>query len=144
MLHKPLGVRTVIIFVALVVGIVAGSIGLGPVIAGTYSNQSLAPAPEYLKNENGQTYGSELYATSLDTAPDLISAVGEDGTLGYVRSEDLNEEMPKTPEEALAKQNKHKVGAVRQIPLYAVDGKTVIGVFNIDVIGIEEPLVEKK
>lgn len=135
MLLKPLGVQTITIGIALVAGIIVGTIYIGPAmastIANTYSNRSIEPAHVYPRNENGQTYGSELYATSPATAPDLILARGVDGTIGYVRSADLNEEMPKTPEEALAQQNMHKVGDVRQIPLYAVDGKTVIGKFNI-------------
>jgi len=43
---------------------------------------------------------------------------------------DLIGPLAKTPEEALAQQSKRKVGDIRKIPLYAVDGKTVIGVFN--------------
>jgi hypothetical protein len=131
MLLKPLGVRTVIIGVALVAGIAAGTLGFGPVIASTNSNKIVQQAPVYPTNENGQTYGSGLNAISLETQPDLISAEGEDGTSGYILSADMFGEMPKTPEEALAQQSKRKVGDVRKIPLYAVDGKTVVGVFNI-------------
>ncbi|MHB8986818.1 MAG: hypothetical protein ACYC38_12970, partial [Eubacteriales bacterium] len=126
---KPLGVRTVIIGVALVVGIVVGSVGFGPAIANTLTKQDLAPAPHYPTNENGQTYGSALYATSPDTEPDLIKAIGVDGTIGYVRSFDLNGPMPKTTEEALAMQRKAE--SIREIKLYDVDGKTVIGKFKI-------------
>lgn len=121
---KSLGIRMVfIISMALVVGVF--SIGLALAV----NNQSLAP--DYPKNENGQTYGSTLYATSIDTFPDLIQAVGEDGTRGYVRTLDVIGNQPKTPEEALAQQ-RNRDGKVRQIPLFDVDGKTVIGVFNIE------------
>lgn len=155
MLLKPLGIRIVIIGVALVAGIVAGTFGLGSAIASTNSNRILTPAaspnakpilrpaPVYKTNENGQTYGTDQNATSLATEPDLISALGVDGTLGYVRSVDLIEEMPKTPQEALAEQNKRKPGDVRQIPLYAVDGKTVIGIFNIVTPQVIEKSAEK-
>lgn len=128
MLLKRLGVRTVIIGIALIAGIVVGTLCFGVAIANTYSNQSLAPDPVYPRNENGQTYGSGLYATS-DTEPDLIKAYGVDGTLGYVRSVDLDGPMPKTPQEALA--NQRRAGSIHQIPLYDVDGETVIGVFNV-------------
>lgn len=117
---------TVIIGIALVTGIIVGALGNGYAIGKTTSE----PTHIFPKNESGMTYGSYLDAT-LDEAPDLISAYGVDGTLGYVLLKDLEGEKPKSPQEALEQQNKNK-GKVRQIPLYDVDGKTVIGVFNID------------
>lgn len=65
-------------------------------------NQITTKAPNYPKNENGQTYGSAADATSPKTEPDLIRAVGVDETVGYVLKKDLDGELPKTPEEALA------------------------------------------
>ncbi|MFD0679412.1 MULTISPECIES: hypothetical protein [unclassified Paenibacillus] len=93
-------------------------------------NQIPTKATNYPKNENGQTYGFAADATSYESIPDLISAVGVDGTAGYVRKKDLDGEQPKTPEEALAIQKNRPVGG-RDIPLYDVDGKTIIGVFHI-------------
>lgn len=84
----------------------------------------------YPKNKNGQTYGSAADATSYETGPDLISATGVDGTTGYLLKKDIDGEQPKTPEEALAIQNSRPPGGY-DIPLYDVDGKTVIGVFHI-------------
>lgn len=95
----------------------------------TEFSQNPALAPQYQTNENGQTYGSNLGAIMGNPQPDLIAATGVDGTNGYVRYVDLMGNMPKTPEEALAMQNNRKQGSA-QIPLYAIDGKTVIGVFN--------------
>jgi len=95
----------------------------------TEFSQNPALAPQYQTNENGQTYGSNLGAIMGNPQPDLIAATGVDGTNGYVRYVDLMGNMPKTPEEALAMQNNRKPGSA-QIPLYAIDGKTVIGVFN--------------
>lgn len=133
MWFKSLGLRTLIIGVALVIGIIVGTFGFGLAIANNQynnlSNQSHIPAPVFPRNANGQTYGSDTNVTSPDQEPDLVSAVGVGGTQGYVRSVDMYEEMPKTPQEALAHNSKLK--AVRKIPLYAVDGKTVIGVFEI-------------
>jgi len=129
MRFKPLGVRTVIIGITLVAGIIMGTLTLGPAIATNFSTQSYTPAPVFPRNENDQTYGSNAFVNSPDQEPDLVSAVGVDGTKGYVRSEDLNGEMPKTPEEAIAHNKKLK--AERKIPLYDVDGKTVIGEFKI-------------
>lgn len=59
----------------------------------------------YPKNKNGQTYGSTADAASPETEPDLISAIGVDGTAGYVLKKDLDGEQPKSPEEAIAIQN---------------------------------------
>jgi len=131
MKFKQLGVRTLIISDALIAVIIAGSVGLGHAIANNLFNQSQAPAPVYPIDESGQTYGSSADAISRETEPDLICALGVDGIYGYVRSVDLNEEMPKTPQEALDQMAKNAAIGARQIPLYAVDGKTVIGVFNI-------------
>lgn len=84
----------------------------------------------YPKNNNGQTYGSSADANSPETEPELISAVGVDGTAGYVLKKDLDGELPKSPEEAIAIQNSRSPGG-RDIPLYDVDGETVIGVFHV-------------
>ncbi len=130
MRFKPLGIRTIIIGFALIAGIVTGTLGFGPAIASNYSNQSNVPVPVFPKNENGQTYGSSALVNTPDQEPDLISAVGEGGVEGYLRAVDIHQEMPKTPEEAVARNNKHKPDDVKQIPLYAIDGKTVIGVFK--------------
>ncbi len=92
-------------------------------------NQSLAPAPQYPKNASGETYGSLLYATSPETEPDLVKAMGVDGTVGYVRITDLNGPQPKTPEEAIALSE--AVSGPYTIPLYQKDGKTVIGKYEI-------------
>jgi len=124
---KPLGIKTVIISIALAAGMVVGTFGIGHAIA--IANNSQTSASVYPKNENGQTYGSSMYATSIDTMPDLIKARGVDGTSGYIRREDFNGVQPKTPKEALELQR--TAPSIRKIPLYAVDGKTVIGTFII-------------
>lgn len=96
----------------------------------------------YPKNKNGQTYGSAADATSPETEPELIRAIGVDGTLGYVLKKDLDGELPKTPEEALAIQKSRPPGG-RDIPLYDVDGETVIGVFHIGGKGTESRELNK-
>lgn len=82
---------------------------------------------KYQINEYGETYGSAIYAEILGKEPDLIAAIGIDGTYGYVRSSDLTPPAPRTPEEAVAQNN---VGD-KLIPLYDKDGRTVIGQFRI-------------
>lgn len=85
----------------------------------------------YQINDNGETYGSGLQELISGVAPDLIKAYGSDGTLGYVRSEDLELEEINTPEEAMEYQRKRQHNSERIIPLYEVDGETVIGTFKI-------------
>lgn len=108
----------------------------------SYTNRGQGEMPQYEVNENGQTYGPGVYAVSVETEPDLISAVGIDGTEGYVYSKDLQEEMPQTPEEAVdqTKELRKSQNLTRDldgtivvdiIPLYDIDGKTVIGKFAI-------------
>lgn len=80
-------------------------------------------------------------AVSVETEPDLIAAVGIDGIESYVYSQDLQDDMPKTSEEAVARTQALKNAqslkksdeptVVKTIPLYDVDGKTVIGKFAI-------------
>jgi hypothetical protein len=82
------------------------------------------------KNKNGQTYGSNADAATSVKEPELISAIGVDGTAGYVLKKDLDGEQPKSPEEAIARQNGRPPGG-RDIPLYDVDGENVIGVFHV-------------
>ncbi|MEC0226761.1 hypothetical protein [Paenibacillus alba] len=84
----------------------------------------------YPKNKNGQTYGSATDTTSPETGPELISAIGVDGKKGYVLKTDIDGELPKSPEEAIEIQNSRSPGG-REIPLYDVDGETVIGVFHV-------------
>lgn len=123
MWFKTLVGRIVTICIGITAGLIIGIISLGPAFS------SPSGAPHYPKNLNGQTYGSNTQATSIETEPDLILAIGVDGTEGYIKSVDLNGTMPKTPEEALKLQS--KAPDFRIIPLYAVDGKTVIGKFKI-------------
>ncbi|MCR6546554.1 hypothetical protein NVS47_13710 [Dehalobacterium formicoaceticum] len=128
-MFKKIGTPLVIILSLFGVILYLTSIGFGSAIAS--ANQSQNSTPIFQKNESGQTYGTNENATSLETEPDLVLALGEDGTLGYVYSKDLYGEMPKTPEEAIAIMKKNKVGEDKKIPLYDVDGKTVIGQFKI-------------
>ncbi|MFS0728350.1 peptidase M56 BlaR1 [Paenibacillus sp. 1P07SE] len=124
------GLRLAIISFVFVVGVTIGVITLGDANANQSSN-ALNGMPNYPVNANGQTYGSAADAPSRDAEPDLIGAYGVDGTLGYVKKEDLNEELPKTPEEALAIQESKALAGEQSIPLYDVDGETVIGEFII-------------
>lgn len=130
MVKKLTASRKAMIIVAVMIGLVLGTMGVGQVIASNMNNQDMKAAPVFPTNENGQTYGSSAKCNSIETEPDLIQAIGIDGMEGYVLAKDLNGEMPKTPEEAIAMQKEFPADGIL-IPLYAVDGKTVIGEFRI-------------
>lgn len=96
-------------------------------------------------NSFGETYGPTLSfndPNDPDGEPDLVSAIGIDGTQGYVRSADLNQGVAKSPEEAV-KLMKNRSMQDRLIPLYDFEGETIIGQFiispaqgeNIEVLG---------
>ncbi|MDR1735386.1 MAG: hypothetical protein LBR85_00750 [Oscillospiraceae bacterium] len=91
-------------------------------------------------NENGQTYGPQPLDPNVEP-PELIAAVGIDGTRGYVYSKDIKDHEPFTSEEDIAayteKQHKLRKEAQKNggaflsyVPLYASDGVTVIGEFG--------------
>lgn len=93
---------------------------------------------KYPVNQSGQTYGSSLYSQLYGGEPDLISAVNQDRVTGYVLKSDLDGPMPKTREEAIAMMKKSQENGGRTIPLYAADGKTILGEYKIDPPMIEE------
>lgn len=136
---KSLLSRKIMICIALVAGIAIGWFGVGQAIADNLNSQGKEIVSSFLINENGQTFGSSLYCTSPEAEPDLVQAMGIDGTEGYVLKKDLDGEEPKTPEEALIMEKAEKALGGRTIPLYAVDGKTVIGEFKIG-IGVTEEI----
>lgn len=95
----------------------------------------------YSINKSGQTYGSASNAASTKDRPDLIAAIGTNGISGYIYNSDLMEGAPTTPAEAIAQQEAYDELAanwdgvnpivVRTIPLYDVEGKSVIGEYDI-------------
>lgn len=91
-------------------------------------NQTIYPV-----NTDGLSYGSAMLASTPSQEPDLILAVGTNGKTGYVKYEDLYKDEPKTPEEAIEKQEQmlRAGNTEKMIPLYEKDGKTVIGEFRI-------------
>jgi len=98
------------------------------------SNMDPSITKGYEINESGQTYGNGLMADELGYEPDLMEAMGVDGTSGYVYTADMRGgPMPSNPKEALTRQleNAENAGKDQTIPLYESDGKTVIGEFFI-------------
>ncbi|QTH41062.1 hypothetical protein J4772_26415 [Cohnella sp. LGH] len=82
---------------------------------------------DHINTVNSKKY--ELQAPELNS--DLIYAEGIDGTLGYVRSEDLNPDY-QSPKEAVEQELRKKPSNYKKIPLYDSDGVTVIGEFLIE------------
>lgn len=88
-------------------------------------------------NEYGQTYGSCANTGSWENAPELV-AVGQDVN-GYCRREDLFADQinfPKSPDDKAGWEKWDKLyGSGNkdgyEIPVYKVDGRTVIGTFTV-------------
>jgi len=81
----------------------------------------------YPVNDKGETYGSDMGNMMIIDEPDLILAQGENGIIGYAKKVELEGPKPKTPEEAVKLNNT----SPREVPLYDVDGETIIGKFFI-------------
>lgn len=86
--------------------------------------RSLSPfvIDEFPVNSDGLTYGSLLSADYVGEEPDLVSAVSETGTEGYVRLGDLSSPLPRTPEEAVALYGDE---SVKIIPLLDLDSNQI-------------------
>lgn len=80
-------------------------------------------------NARGQTYGSLLNSSSSTTDPDLAQAIATNGQQGYVDSSQLNSAGPSSPAAAVAQQRADNAG--KYIPVFAENGTTVIGQFEV-------------
>jgi hypothetical protein len=102
-----------------------------PASPASNSGSSVAPsaAPNWPKNASGQTYGSSLDSTSSATDPVLAQVIATNGEQGYVYSSQLNPAPPASPSAAVAQQQANTGG--QYIPVYAQDGTTVIGQFEV-------------
>lgn len=132
--RRRLRVRTAFVSAAVIASLATGAGVANYAFASDHSssgpNRANAVAPVYPRNASGMTYGSGLQATTPENEPDFLQAYATNGALGYVKSKDLDGTLPKTPAEAIAAQAAN-ANLSRQIPVYAVDGKTVIGVFVV-------------
>lgn len=99
-----------------------------------------APIPSYETNALGLTYGSAAHAVSSESEPDLILVETADGATGYVYKADLDDAQgpgdDATPDEVLEWMNSPEARQDREVPVYEVDGTTVIGTFVIT--GLDE------
>ncbi|WP_052646724.1 hypothetical protein [Paenibacillus terrae] len=111
---KSLKLITVGVTFALGVGI--GVYGWGAASADTSPSKNQM---EIKINDKGETYGSLLYQ-------DQVKALGVDGTEGYIKTSDMNQDLPQTPEEAIQSMNEPKVD--KYINLYD-SNENIIGKF---------------
>lgn len=119
---KSLKLITVGVTFALGVGI--GVYGWGAASADTSpSNDQM----EIKINDKGETYGSLIYHDETDL--DLVGATGVDGIEGYIKTSDINQDLPKTPEEAIQSMNEPKVD--KYINLYD-SNENIIGKFLLE------------
>lgn len=133
--HKPLWhkVLSAVAAAIVVIGGVGGGVlllgkggGVDPMtdIEGTEISEE---ENQYEVNENGQTYGSNPDATSLEELPDLVAVLGDNGNEGYIYAADFWSAVLSSPEEALAMQESY---APRVFDVYESDGVTVIDTFT--------------
>jgi hypothetical protein len=103
------------------------------------ASPSYAPIPNWPRNANGQTYGSQ---GSSPVAPDLILVEGEDDNgepvRGYVLSRELTQAEfggpePSSPAQAIKQQDERlrKYPNGQWLPVYKSDGHTQIGRFIV-------------
>jgi hypothetical protein len=92
MLFRSTAVRIVLVCSVFSVGIAVGTISISSTLAKNTTPNTVyvdkeqtqprkEKIPNYPKNANGQTYGSGMEASSLETEPDLMRAYGADGTI---------------------------------------------------------------
>lgn len=122
---------------AAISGLAVGGTALAATGTHSPTRQPSAPAsgaPQtvhaFARNARGQTYGSELDATDLAHAPDLIAAYATNGKLGYVLKQQLHPPGPANPAAALRAQAAAAKHAPTIIPVYAVDGMTQVGILQ--------------
>lgn len=123
------------------VAIPSAALGLGLAVgAGAYAAAGLE-FPKFEQNSNGQTIGQiqvgaeapDLVEIDVDQeAVHLIQGVRVDGLSVYMYASDFEGPVAKSPEEA-AKIVSGRVDAQGDIwiPLYLIDGKTVIGKLKV-------------
>jgi hypothetical protein len=129
-------------------GIILSEMSSQGTAGGRYTALSMSENNDVKLNENGQTYGSRQLDPNAEM-PELVGALGTDGTWGYVYSKDIIDHEPFTSDEDfdayLQKQDARRKEARKSgdaflwyAPLYASDGVTVIGQYGwgaVDIIG---------
>jgi hypothetical protein len=129
--------RKTIVAVAVILGLAIGVLCGTLVSAGHPDSGSALAATSSVvhwpENANGLSYGSALDATCPEDEPDLIQVVATNGKDGYVLRTDLEVAAGanlQTPQAALSEQAA-RAGQSQALPVYELDGTTVIGVFEV-------------
>ncbi|GMA37790.1 hypothetical protein [Demequina litorisediminis] len=130
MRHISLSPQMILIAGVGLVGGVGIGVALGVSGLGTSAPPGAAPVAETHQPtvSNDDTRLGEVILDEKE--PEFIQAWGEDGTLGFVKSADLEPVKVSSPEDA-ARAN-DVADKVFSIPLYDEDGKTVIGEFLVN------------
>ncbi|WP_340013073.1 hypothetical protein [Paenibacillus sp. FSL K6-1318] len=118
---KTKSLKLITVGVTLALGVGIGIYGWGAASADTNPSKDQM---EIKINDKGETYGSLLYHD--ETELDLVKAFGVDGIEGYIKSSDMNQDLPQTPEEAIQSMNEPKVD--KYINLYD-SNENIIGKF---------------
>ena len=84
-----------------------------------FSDPSTGTETNVISHAAGETYGEALVVKYLNEDVDMISAIGKNGTEGYIKVSDLPQNIP------------DYVPHDHEIPVYASDGVTVIDSFFI-------------
>lgn len=118
-------------------GVVRKSVPLGAVVCFTVLLGSAAAiaapgAGQAQSGLGGTTASGESYGvagSSVADSHDFVAVLADNGEFGYVRADQYyGGPEPATPAEAIAEQ---RAATNRQLPVFATDGKTVIGTFTI-------------
>ncbi|WP_340029857.1 hypothetical protein MHB71_13085 [Paenibacillus sp. FSL H7-0940] len=118
---KTISLKLITVGVTFALGVGIGVYGWGAASADT------SPSKDQMEikiNDKGESYGSLLYHD--ETELDLVKAFGVDGTEGYIKTSDMNQDLPRTPEEAIQSMNEPKVD--KYINLYD-SNENIIGKF---------------
>jgi hypothetical protein len=123
--------RSIAILAAVVIGTGLGAVGVSAFAAN--SNRQAPQAndghakPNFPLNAAGNRYGSLKDAPTPEDSPDLIAAIGTKGVEGFVKRDDFFEPLPSSVAEALSRNRRPS----HTVPLYSVDGKTIVDQFLI-------------
>lgn len=133
-----------IVGVALVAGIASGAaLASVPSTPTDIRTEDGNTVPLYETNDRGLTFGSSLEATSPENEPDLILAIATNGKEGYVLKTDLDEADGSNAASEFSSPAAANAWQARQrqepivIPVYAEDGITAIGEFEVSVSEVE-------
>lgn len=123
-----------LVVVVAAVGLICGAVFASSTATGEGEPTPPGPARghDWALNSQGESYGSLADARTPAEEPDLIFVASDDGQFGYVKKDELDGPVPRTPEEAAK-----YTARTRTIPVYKSDGSTRIGWFTIGDNAIE-------